>query len=84
LELDLHADGGYQWYYGISNTTVVQIDSTSYRSKSGELIDGGLTIETLYFQTKTNGQCAVNLTERRGWEEDIPPINTVQFGVVVK
>lgn len=84
LELDVHYDGGYQWSYDISNSSVVQLDSTSYRSKSGNQGVGGLAVETFYFRTITSGQSTVSLYERRIWEKDNSPINTVQFGVLVK
>ena len=85
LELDLHADGGYQWDYSISDTAVVQIDSTSYRPQSGNWNQvGGVTIETFYFCGIRTGQCVVNLIEHRVWEKDVPPINSVQFSVIVK
>ncbi len=84
LELDVNYDGGYQWFYNISNTSVVQLDSTSYRSKSGQQVDGGLAVETFHFRTINNGQSTISLNERRGWEKDVPPINSIQFGVLVK
>ena len=84
LELDANFDGGYQWFCNISNASVVQLDSTSFRSKSGQQIDGGLAVETFYFRTINRGQSIISLNECRGWEKDIPPINTVQFAVLVK
>jgi predicted secreted protein len=85
LELDLNADAGYQWDYSISDTTVIEIDSTSYRPKSGNWNQvGGLTIETFYFRGKKSGQCFVKLIEHQVWEKDVPPINTIQFSAIVK
>ena len=85
LELDLHADGGYQWDYSISDTAIVRIDSASYRPKSGNWNQvGGVTIETFYFCGIKKGNCIVNLFEHRAWESNIAPINTVQFNVIVK
>jgi predicted secreted protein len=85
LELDLHADGGYQWDHSISDTSVVRIDSTNYRPKSGNWNqDGGVTIETFYFTGERKGNCIINLIEHRIWEKNIAPINTVQFNVIVK
>jgi predicted secreted protein len=84
LQLDLSADAGYQWDYYISDVTVIQLDSATYRPKSGELIWGGLTIETFYFRAAKQGLCSINLQELRGWEKDIPPISTLQFAVMVK
>jgi predicted secreted protein len=85
LELDVHSDGGYQWFYDISDANVVKVDSASYRSKGGPQAIGGLSVETIYFQAISHGQCKISLNERRGWEKDtIPPINTMQFSVLVK
>ncbi len=85
LELDLNADGGYQWDYQISDTNVVRMESTSYRPKSGQWgMVGGLTVETFQFRTGRTGTSAIHLIEHRGWEPDIPPINTVEFIVLVK
>lgn len=84
FELELHADGGYQWEYSISDTTVLQIDSINYRPKSGDWSqDGGITIEKFYFTAKRSGQCIILLNERRIWEEDIAPINSVKYSINV-
>ncbi|OGU28575.1 MAG: hypothetical protein A2057_16930 [Ignavibacteria bacterium GWA2_35_9] len=85
LELDLNADAGYCWDYSIGDTTVLRIDSTSYRPKSGNWNQcGGVTIETFYFCGIKKGNCEVNLFEHRVWESNIKPINTIQFNVIVK
>jgi predicted secreted protein len=85
LDLDVHSDGGYQWFYDISNAAIVKVDSASYGSKGGQQVIGGLSVETIYFQAISNGQSTIILKERRGWEKDtIPPINTIQFSVLVK
>ena len=84
LELDLAADAGYQWDYTISDTTVVRVDSTRYRPKSGNWNqDGGLTVETFYLCTKNAGKSTIGLIEHRGWEKDVPPIAVVRFNVSV-
>jgi len=84
LELDLNADAGYSWYYTISNTTVIHLDSTSYRPKSGNWNQvGGMTVETFYFQATKTGECSVALDERQGWLPNVPPIHSVRFGVIV-
>jgi predicted secreted protein len=85
MELDLNADGGYIWDYSLSDASVIKVDSTSYKPKSGNWDQvGGLTVETFYFCSKKTGQCKVNLIEHRGWESDVSPINTVQFNVIVR
>ena len=84
LELDLSADAGYSWYYTISDTTVIHLDSTSYRPKSGNWNQvGGMTVETFYFQATKTGKCSIALDERQGWLPNVPPINSVRFSVVV-
>ncbi len=84
LELDLQADAGYQWDYSISDTDVVRIDSTSYRPKSGNWNQvGGVTIETFYFRTMRSGKSIVEMIEHRGWEPNVPPIETLKFTVLV-
>jgi hypothetical protein len=84
LELDVHFDGGYQWLYSIGDTNIVKLDSTSFRSKSDQQVAGGLAVETFFFRTINNGKSIVNLKECRVWEQDVPPINTLSFGVFVK
>lgn len=84
LELDVQADGGYQWDYQISDTTVVALEDRSYRPKSGQWLDGGLTVETFHFRTGRSGGSVVRLRERRVWEMNVPPIHTVEFTVLVK
>jgi predicted secreted protein len=84
LELDLNADAGYSWYVAIGDTTVVYLDSTAYRPKSGNWnMDGGLTVETFYFRALKTGQCSINLVQRQGWLPDVPPVDSVRFTVTV-
>lgn len=85
MELNLNADAGYQWDYFLSNTSVLKVDSINYRPKSGNWNQvGGITVETFYFCSKRTGQCKINLIEHRVWENNVPPINTVQFNVIVR
>ena len=85
LELDLNADAGYQWDYSMTDTSVIRIDSTNYRPKSGNWNQvSGVTIETFYFCGIKKGNCIVNLFEHRVWESNIEPINNIQFNVIVK
>jgi predicted secreted protein len=84
LELDLNADAGYSWFCAISDTTVIRLESTSYRPKNGDWnICGGLTVETFHFRTLTDGLCSITLVQRQGWLPDVPPIAAVQFTVLV-
>ena len=84
LELDLNADGGYQWDCFISDTNIVCIDSLNFRSKSGNVtIVGGLGVETIYFYTLHSGLCTVDLIEHQGWTSSVPPIHTVRFFISV-
>jgi len=88
LELDLNADAGYSWYLAISDTTIIDLDSTSYRPKNGNWNTvphpvGGLTVETFYFRAMKPGQCSITLDERQGWLPNVPPINSLRFSVVV-
>jgi predicted secreted protein len=84
LELDLNADAGYLWYYTISDTTVVRLDSTRYRPKSGSWNqEGGFTVATFYFRVTQTGNCSIDLAERRGWLPNEAPRNTLRFTVVV-
>jgi predicted secreted protein len=85
LELDVCADAGYRWYIVFSDSAVVRLDSAKYRPKSGDWNQvGGMTVETFYFHATTRGRCTVNMNERQGWMPSVPPINTVQFDVVVR
>jgi len=85
LDLDVHSDGGYQWECQISDTNIIKKDSTHVASKNSDKnVVGGLAVETFYFSSNKQGECIINLIEHRGWEQNIPPINTVQFHVVVK
>jgi predicted secreted protein len=84
LELDLNADGGYQWDHSLSDTAVIHLDSTTYRQKGGgPIVPGGLTVETFCFRTTRIGKCTVNLIEHQAWLPDVPPIHSVQFVVSV-
>jgi predicted secreted protein len=88
LDLDVHADGGYQWECQLSNASSLSLDSTRFRPKQepkqgGPIMVGGLTVETFHFRTIKEGECTVTLKERRVWENDVPPIQTLQFIVSV-
>jgi hypothetical protein len=85
VELDLHADGGYQWKCAISDTTIVRTNGdTSYRPKNPVVVEGGMTLATLHYRTLKAGHATIRLTEIRIWEQNVPPINAVQFDVVVR
>ena len=85
LELDVHADGGYQWDCRLSDSTVVKIVSTNYRPKNdAPIIPGGMTVETFHFQPLHTGQSTIELSERQEWLKDVPPINTLRFVIIVR
>ncbi|HEY9165679.1 MAG TPA: protease inhibitor I42 family protein [Candidatus Kryptonia bacterium] len=85
LELDLSADAGYQWDYSVSDSIVARIDSTNYRPKSGNWNQvGGLTVESFFFRTMKPGTCLVVMVEHRGWEPNVPPIDSLKFFISVQ
>ncbi len=86
LNLDVHADAGYQWDYSFSNPAVVGLTgSPTIRQKDpGPVMVGGAAIETFLFLTTEAGECTVTLIEHQSWMKDVPPINTVSFTVVVR
>jgi len=86
LKLDVHADGGYNWVCQVSDTNVIKKDSTHFAPKNGGgNMVGGMSLETFFFSNnKSSGKCNITLIEQRSWEKNIPPINTVQFHVLVK
>ena len=85
LELDVSADAGYRWDYTISNEKIVEVDSVCFRPKySDEIIPGGTTIQTIYFNAIRPGRSKIYLYEHQPWEKDTPPIKTITFNVRVK
>ena len=85
LELETNADAGYEWACTISDESIVIHDSTSSRPENNDSeLDGGLTIETFYFRGVNSGSCTISLNEIQPWKDKYEPINTVQFGVIVK
>ena len=85
LELDLNADAGYKWDCSMTDSSVVRVDSTNYKPKSGNWNQvGGITVETFYFSGIKKGDCKINLYEHRAWESNVAPINTVNFRVVIQ
>ena len=72
LELDLHADGGYQWDCAISDLNVIQLDSTLHRPKSVNQGIGGLSVESFYFRAANPGQSTQWIRRIRStrWLED--------------
>lgn len=85
LELDANTDGGYQWDYTMTDSSVLRLDSTSLRPKDGNWNKcGGLYVRTFYFLGTKEGSCTVNLFEHQAWMKDVEPINTVQFSVIIK
>ena len=84
FDLDLNADGGYQWDYIVSDTNVLRIDSTSYRPKSGRWDQvGGLTVETFHCCTKHLGTSMLKLKEHQAWLKDVSPIDSLLYVVIV-
>jgi predicted secreted protein len=86
LELDLCADAGFMWYHTLSDPSVIHLDSTRYRPKSGSWetgMDGGMTVATFHFRTSKIGECTIDLAERQGWLPNDPPRNSVRFNVFV-
>ncbi|HUI31183.1 MAG TPA: protease inhibitor I42 family protein [Candidatus Acidoferrales bacterium] len=85
FELNLNADAGYQWYYVISDSDVAKIDSVHFRPYSGRADQiGGLTIETFYCTAIRTGVCTFALRELRGWEINIPPIDSMRYVLLVR
>jgi predicted secreted protein len=84
LELDLNADAGYSWDCTISDSTVIRLEKTTYRPKSGDWnVCGGMTVETFLFRTTKPGECTISLAERQAWMPEVPPINSFQVTVIV-
>ena len=84
MQLDLNADGGYQWDISMTDTNAVRVDSINYRPKSGNYNQvGGITVETFYFCTRSGGQSTISLAERLNWEPGIPAIDSLAFTVRV-
>lgn len=81
LRLDLHADGGYQWNYEVSDSTFVITDSQPTVQAPKNVV-GRVAVETFYFRVLRGGQCTMTFNELRGWEHGVAPINTVKFLVV--
>lgn len=81
LQLNLNADGGYQWNYQISDSTIVTTGSppTFEVPENGV---GGITVETFHFRVLREGRCTMTFEELRGWEQGVAPISTVEFLVV--
>jgi len=85
VELEVYADAGYRWDYTISNTKIVEVDSVRFKPKySEEIIPGGTTIQTIYFNAIRPGRSKIYLYEHQPWEKDTPPIKTITFNVRVK
>jgi predicted secreted protein len=86
LDLDVHSDGGYEWDCQLRDSKVIKKDSTQIISKNKNVkIMGGISVETFYFSgNNVTGESEITLIEHRSWEKDIPPVNKVQFHVIVK
>ena len=86
LILDAHSDGGYQWDCQISDSKIIKKDSTQIISNNKNVnMVGGISTETLYFSgNNVTGESEITLIEHRSWEKNIPPVNKVQFQVLVK
>jgi predicted secreted protein len=86
LDLEVHYDGGYQWDCQLSDSKIINKDSTHVISKNSNFyMVGGTSVETFYFSSNNvTGECEITLIEHRIWEKDISPINKVQFLVFVK
>jgi predicted secreted protein len=83
MELDVHATAGYGWICHMSDTSVVRLDSTSFRPKNRDILEGGVTVETFRFRMNKPGECTIDLNELRRWETGVRPINSLRFHVRV-
>jgi predicted secreted protein len=83
LQMDVHSDGGYQWFHIISDENIVQLDNTKFDYPHPEGFVGGNSVETFYFRAKSKGNCKITLEEKRSWEKKNAPIKKIQFRVVV-
>ncbi len=81
LRLDLDADGGYQWKYEISDSTIVTMDAQPTVQAPKNVV-GGVSVETFYFRVVKEGECTMTFNQSRAWEQGVAPISTVKFFVV--
>lgn len=84
LQLDVNADGGYQWNYRMSDSTVITTDAPlTFKPKNSQTV-GGVTVETFYFRALKGGQSTMTFTQQRSWEKGVAPISIVKFLVTAK
>jgi hypothetical protein len=83
LQLDLHADGGFQWDISMTDTSIVCVDSIDCRPYGDIPVVGGLAVETIYFCTMNTGSTVIILVEHRVWEAGVPALDSLAFSVSV-
>ena len=85
--LEENFDAGFVWKYTVSDSTVIRVDSVTYKEYTPlppPRPVGGSTTKTIHFSATGRGQCDVYLFEHQPWMKNVPPHRVVRFLIVVE
>lgn len=85
MELLSHGTSGYQWFLDEYNKEIlsVSIESPKTDTDMGKTPAGGMTRELLLIRGLKQGNALVSLSNRRAWEVDTAPVDTIVIEVEV-
>jgi predicted secreted protein len=87
IVLEEEADAGFVWEYALSDSTVIRVDSVTYKKYTPlppPVPVGGSATKTIHFSATRRGQCEVYLYEHQPWMKNVPPWRVVRFSVFVQ
>lgn len=87
ISLDANPSTGYGWFATCSDPAVImQMGETEYQQETASPtpIVGAPETAMLYFQAVKAGTATITLDYKRGFEQDVPPTQTLTITVEVK
>jgi len=83
LKLASNPTTGYDWEISGLDTSILQ-QTGDVKYKSDSMLTGSGGTDTWTFTAISSGQTHLSLIYHRGWEKDIPPLETFELDIVVK
>ena len=83
LEVSSLGSAGYSWISTENNEEITHIDFTTINNKDNKAIGGAVKM-MITIKALKKGSSKIKLVQKRSWEKDVPPIDSLELKVVVK
>lgn len=86
FQLESHGGGGYSWFIVSNNEEITEVilkSSVSEHDINLTPLGKNYPIE-VEIKALAKGKSLIVLEERRGWEPDVPPLNSCKLIVTIK